>query len=254
MAGTFNRTFAGFAMRYPIARTDSILESSCAGASPDPATQFQFDQAVDFDRVLDGDPPRHDLGRPEDDHPEGLVLRHPARRHVEEHLVAHLADAPVLDDLRIRLVEFNRGDGLGPRLRIEHQRGPFDARFDTRGPRRHPHRGTQRSPTAAADDAAVHDPRSGPRGHVDHLRAYILVLTFPREGNPDEFRGGPGPEEIRPGNLPSAAGAPGPADPFYRGGPVDERALRHHVVHLAREVLQGDVPHLGSRHRDDLAG
>src|SRR3989475_9075724 len=120
MAGTFNRTFAGFAMRCPLAMTGSILESSCAGASPDPATQFQFDQAVDVDRVLDGDPPRHDLGRPEDAHPKALLLRPPPGRHVEEHLVAHPADAPVLDDLRIRLVEFNRGDGLGPPIRIEH--------------------------------------------------------------------------------------------------------------------------------------
>src|SRR2546428_150483 len=160
MAGTFKRTFAGFAMRGPLAMTGAILESSCAGAAPDPATQFQFDQAVDSGRVLDGNPPRHDLGRPEDDHPDGLVLRPPARRHVEEHLVAHLADAPVLDDLRVRLVEFNRKDGLGARIRIEHQRGPFDARFDARGPRRHPDRGTQRGPTATADDAAVDDPRT----------------------------------------------------------------------------------------------
>src|SRR3989442_9160968 len=93
MAGTFNRTFAGFAMRCPLAMTGSILESSCAGASPDPATQFQFDQAVDFDPVLDGDPPRHDLGRPEDDHPNGPLLPPPPRRHVEEHLVAHPAHA-----------------------------------------------------------------------------------------------------------------------------------------------------------------
>src|SRR5438132_11653202 len=124
MAGTFNRTFAGFAMRCPLAMTGSILESSCAGASPDPATQSQFDQTVDFDRVLDGDPPRHDLGRPEDNHPEGLLLRHPARRHVEEHLVAHLADAPVLDDLLIGLVELSPGDGPGPRVRMPHQRRP----------------------------------------------------------------------------------------------------------------------------------
>src|SRR5437870_12784870 len=97
MAGTFNRTFAGFAMTCLLAMTGSILESSCERASPETATQFQFDQTVDFDRVLDGDPPRHDLGRPEDNHPKGLLLRHPARRHVEEHLVAHLADAPVLN-------------------------------------------------------------------------------------------------------------------------------------------------------------
>src|SRR2546425_110813 len=75
-------------MPSPLAMTGSILESSCDGASSDPASQFQFDQAIDFDRILDGDSPRHDLGRPEDNHPEGLVLRHPARRHVEEHLVA----------------------------------------------------------------------------------------------------------------------------------------------------------------------
>src|SRR5256712_7233099 len=136
MAGTFNRTFAGFAMRCPLAMTGSILESSCAGASPDPATQFQFDQAVDFDRVLDGDPPRHDLGRPEDDHPKGLLLRHPARRHVEEHLVAHPADAPVLDDLRIGLVEFNRAAGLGRRIRYVHHRDTYTPGFESPCPRR----------------------------------------------------------------------------------------------------------------------
>src|SRR5881409_1277530 len=105
MAGTFNRTFAGFAMPCPLAMNASILESSCDRASPDAASQFQFNQAVDFDRVFDGDSPRHDLGGPQDNHPKGLLVCHPARGHVEEHLVAHFADAPVLDDLRVRLVE-----------------------------------------------------------------------------------------------------------------------------------------------------
>src|SRR3989442_7730778 len=133
MAGTFSITFAGFAMRCPLAMTGSILESSCDGTSADPASEFQLDEAVHFDRVLDGDPLRHHPGGPQDDHPEGLVLRHPAGRHVEEHFVAHPADGSFLDDLRVRLVKFDRGGGLGARLRIEHQRGPFDPRFDPGG-------------------------------------------------------------------------------------------------------------------------
>src|SRR5713226_8914748 len=206
MAGTFNRTFAGFAMRCPLAMTGSILESSCDGPSPDPTSEFQLDEAVHFDRILDGDSFRDHLGRPEDDHPESLLFRHPTGRHVEEHLVAHLADAPLLDDLRVRLVEFDRGGGLGARLGIEHQRGPFDARCDACGSRCHPHRRTQRGPTPTLDDAAVDDLRSRPRGDVNHLGADVFVLTLARKRNPDEFRRGSGTEEIRPRNLPGPAG------------------------------------------------
>src|SRR5436309_7364795 len=46
MAGTFSITFAGFAMRCPLAMPGSILESSCDGTSADAAPQFQFDEAV----------------------------------------------------------------------------------------------------------------------------------------------------------------------------------------------------------------
>src|SRR5213594_5229933 len=74
-AGTFSIIFAGFAMRCPLAMTGSILESSCDGTSADPASEFQLDEAVHFDRVLDRDALRHHLGGPQDDHPEGLVLR-----------------------------------------------------------------------------------------------------------------------------------------------------------------------------------
>src|SRR5438093_4415955 len=112
MAGTFNRIFAGFAMPYPLAMTASILESSCERASPDAASELQLDEAVHFDRVLDGDSFRDHLGRPEDDHPEGLLLRHPAGRQVEEHLVAHLPDASLLGDLRVRFVQLDGRNGL----------------------------------------------------------------------------------------------------------------------------------------------
>src|SRR2546425_11458783 len=104
MAGTFSITFAGFAMRCPLAMTGSILESSCDGTSADPASEFQLDKAVHFDRVLDGDPLRHHLGGPQDDHPEGLVLRHPAGRNVEEQLVSHLADRTLLDATQHHLI------------------------------------------------------------------------------------------------------------------------------------------------------
>src|SRR5438093_13288186 len=92
MAGTFSITFAGFAMRCPLAMPGSILEPSCDGTSADAAPQFQFDQAVHVDRVLAGNPRRHHSSGPQADHPSGFVLRHPARRTVQEHLVAH---APV---------------------------------------------------------------------------------------------------------------------------------------------------------------
>src|SRR2546425_587562 len=254
MAGTFSITFAGFAMRCPLAMTGSILESSCDGTSADPASEFQLDEAVHFDRVLDGDPLRHHLGGPQDDHPESLVLRHPAGRHVEEHFVAHLADGSLLDDLRVRLVEFDRGGRFRAGLRIEHQRGPFDARFDPGRSRFHPHRRMQGRPSPALDDAAVDDLRSGPRGEVDHLRADVFVLTRSRECDPDEFRRGPGTEEIRPWNLPSPPRAQVRVDPFDARALVDERAFRDEVVHLSGEVLEGNVPHVGSGHRDDLDG
>ena len=35
---------------------------------------------------------------------------------------------------------------------------------------------------------------------------------------------------------------------------MDEGALRHEVVHLPREILERDVPHVGARHRDDFDG
>src|SRR5256884_3648575 len=67
MAGTFSITFAGFAMRCPLAMPGSILESSCDGTSADAAPQFQFDEAVHFDRVLDGNPLRHHFSGPQDE-------------------------------------------------------------------------------------------------------------------------------------------------------------------------------------------
>src|SRR3989454_2031864 len=253
-AGTFSIIFAGFAMRCPLAMTGSILESYCDGTSADPASEFQLDEAVHFDRVLDRDALRHHLGGPQDDHPEGLVLRHPAGRQVEEHLVAHLADGSLLDDLRVRLLEFDRGGRLGAGLRIEHQRGPLDARFDAGGSGSHPHRRMQGPPSPALDDAAIDDLRSGPRGEVDHLRADVFVLTCSRECDPDEFRRGARTEEIRPRNLPGPAGAQVRVDPLDARTFVDERAFRDEIVHRSGEVLEGDVPHVGSGHGDDLDG
>src|SRR5437899_7095905 len=112
MAGTFSITFAGFAMRCPLAMPGSILESSCDATSADAAPQFQFDEAVHFDRVLDGDSLCHHLGGPQADHPQGFVLRHATGRHVEEHLVAHLAAGSLLDVVRVPFVEFDRGSRL----------------------------------------------------------------------------------------------------------------------------------------------
>src|SRR3989442_8047724 len=99
MAGTFSITFAGFAMRCPLAMTGSILESSCDGPSADPASEFQLDKAVHFHRVLDGDPLRHHLRGPQDDPPVGLVLPHPARPPVQLHLLTPLADGSPLTPL-----------------------------------------------------------------------------------------------------------------------------------------------------------
>src|SRR5437016_6157323 len=254
MAGTFSITFAGFAIRSPLAMPGSILESSCDATSADAAPQFQLDEAVHFDRVLDGDSLRHHLGGPQDDHSEGFVLRHVTGRDVEEHPVAHLADGSLLDDLRVRFVEFDRGGGLGAGLRVEHQRRPIDARFNAGGPRFHPDRRMQGRPSPALDDAAVDDLRPGPRGVVDHLCADVFVLTRAREGNSDEFRRGAGTEEIRPRNLPGPAGAQVRVDPFEARAFVDERAFRDEVVHRSGEVLEGDVPHVGSGHGDDLDG
>src|SRR2546427_10677510 len=88
MAGTFSITFAGFAMRCPLAMPGSILESSCDATSADAASQFQLDEAVHFDRVLAGDSLRHHLGGPRDGHPEGFVLRPPSGRQLERHPAA----------------------------------------------------------------------------------------------------------------------------------------------------------------------
>src|SRR5438093_2141631 len=193
MAGTFSITFAGFAMRCPLAMPGSILESSCDGTSADAAPQFQFDEAVHFDRVLDGNPLRHHFSGPQDDHPEGFVLCHAAGRHVEEHLVAHLSDGSLLGDLRVCFVEFDRRGRLGSGLRIEHQRRPIDARFNAGGSRFHPHRRMQGRPSPAPNDAAVDDLRPGPRGEVDHLRADVFVLTRSREATPTNSAEAPGP-------------------------------------------------------------
>src|SRR3989449_10104793 len=109
MAGTFSITFAGFAMRCPLAMPGSILESSCDGTSADAASQFQLDEAVHFDRVLDGAPLRHHLGGPQAAHPEGFVLRNPAGRQVEAHLAAQLADGSPPDEDQPRRCDFDRG-------------------------------------------------------------------------------------------------------------------------------------------------
>src|SRR2546430_17536700 len=90
MAGTFSITFAGFAMRCPLAMPGSILESSCGGASADAAPQFQFGEGGPFDPGLAGDPLRPHLHRPPRDPPEGSVPPPPPGRPVEHTLVAHL--------------------------------------------------------------------------------------------------------------------------------------------------------------------
>src|SRR2546429_156762 len=153
--------------------------------------------------------------------------------------VAALADGSLLNDLRVRFVEFDRGGGLGAGLRIEHQRRPIDARFNAGGSRFYPHRRMQGRPSPAPDDAAVDDLRPGPRGVVDHLCADVFVLTRSREGNSDEFRRGAGTEEIRPRNLPGPAGAPVRVDPFEARAFVGEPAFPVQVCHRPGEVLEG---------------
>src|SRR3989441_2331261 len=106
--------------------------------------------------------------------------------------------------------------------------------------------------TAAADDAVVHDPGPGARGPMDHLGPDVLVLARPREGDADELRGGAGSLQIRARHLPRPARAEVDVDPLDGRTLVDDRPLRDEVVDAFREVLQRDVPHAGTRHRQDL--
>src|SRR5205807_2689062 len=87
--------------------------------------------------------------------------------------------------------------------------------------------------------AAVATP--GPRRPMEHLGSDLLRLPAYGEGESDEFRGGPGSDQIRARHLVRPTGPQIHVDPLDRGARVNLRALRHEVVDLFGKVLQRDV-------------
>src|SRR6267378_142755 len=253
--GTFRRTFAGLSIGFHRTMTGWLLETSCdemGAASSDAASEFQLDQSVHFDRVFDRDPAGRNLRDSEDDHPQGFLRRDAPRSHVEEHLLPDFSNAAFLRNLGIRFVEFDGWDRLRARPGVEHEGRPFNRGENSAGTRRNVHGGPQTNGTSLPDDSVIHDSRAGPRGLVDHLRTDVLALTFPRQGDPDEFRGGSRSRQAGARHLPRAAGAEVHVDPFQRGAFVNDTAFRHEVVDLLGKVLEGDVSHAGACHGRNL--
>ncbi len=145
------------------------------------AFHFEFDEAVEFDRVLDWEFLRDGFDEPAHDHLFRVVVVQSAALEVEHVLVADFTDRCLVGDVHAIFVDFHVRHGVRRGFVVEHQRVTFDRR------------GRIHRAVADVDEAAVVratavladgfrlDGGVGAGRVVVHFRAGVDVLSFASE-------------------------------------------------------------------------
>ncbi len=92
------------------------------------AFHFEFDEAVEFDRVFDGEFLGDGFDEPAHDHLLRVVVVKATTLEVENVLVADLPNGRLVGDIDATLIDFHVRHGVRRGLVVEHQRVTLDRR------------------------------------------------------------------------------------------------------------------------------
>src|SRR5438093_2223782 len=214
----------------------TVLGSSSSGTDTSSAVlangalHLQGDEPVHFDGVVHRQRLDDGLDEAVHDHRGPLGLGWPATHEVEELLLADLRDRGLVTDGHVILVDLHVRVGVAPRGRVEDERIAPHGAFGAVRPRidlHHPAVGLL--PGSFADPLALDDARRVRRG-VDHLRAGILVLVVPREGDREHLAMRALPHEVDARVLHRDLGPEVRVDPRHAAALLLDGALGPEVV------------------------
>src|SRR6266850_1755023 len=216
------------------------------------ALHLERDEPVHLDCVIHRERLDDRLDEAVHDHRGPFGLGEAAAHEVEELLLTDLRDRGLVTDGHVLFVDLHVRVGVASRGLVQDERIAPHSAFGTVRPGIDLHQtAVGLLPGSLADPLALDDARRVRRG-VDHLGARILVLVSSREGDREHFAVSALAHEVDARILHRDLRAEVRVDPGHAGVLVDDRALRHEVVHVVAPVLDRRVAHVGALLHDDL--
>jgi len=223
-----------------------VLSSNQLNRSlPERALHLQFDEAVQFDGVLDGQLFRDRLDEAGDDHLLCVVVVQPTGLEVEDVLVADLPDGRLVSDVDLRLLDLHVRHRVRRGVVVEHQRVTLDGRRGVLGPVGDVDQPAVVRAAAVFRDGLRFDGRLRVGRVVVDLRAGVDVLALAGHGDGDVVVRRARSLQDGRGVQHSGLRAHAARDPLHRALFLADSALGVEVIGVFRPVLHGRVLDVG---------